>query len=171
MSEAVDNETLGTYGLITKRAGLVDPPTKASSFDQIGEAEVKKVATPPGVGEGTNISAGTHKSVLALDKDKVFGTGAADPCVIVMMILPDGKGYVVFHFYASDDIADTLSNYNWPKGTKAVVVGGNDDNVSRWALAETISYLKRNEISTTGVRTATGLWVDSDGKLIAQVPG
>ena len=81
----------------------------------------------------------------------------------VGLILQEGPKVAVFHFYADDSIKYTLSMYKWGETTKAILFGGNEEDVSRRALHEAVTYLRANKLKLTCVPNTESLYVNTDG--------
>lgn len=102
--------------------------------------------TPSGPGRG--VTGGTHRFIRPNgNPGEWYGTGGAESCTGLLVIMPDGT-IGVFHFYAGDDVFGTLGQYNFPPGSVFVMFGGNQDASSIQTLNDVRLYLDiiRNSI-------------------------
>ena len=158
VSKPIDNKR----ATILERGGLIDPPSKDNILKDVEREEVGKLPKNKAPqGEGTNVVGGTHKFFGPVKPGQYAGSGGAVPCV--GLILQEGPKVALFHFYADDSIKYTLSMYKWGETTKAILFGGNEEDVSRRALQEAVTYLRANKLKLTCVPNTESLYVNTDG--------
>jgi len=121
------------------------------------------LAKNPG-GAGTNILGGDHAFVRSADagKSQYFGTGGAQTCVAA--IIKSDRCAGIFHFSVGDEPFNTLGRYNWPKGSSAVVFGGDNSDGSQALFTDVMEAVERRlKITDVKVYEYDSVWIGSDG--------
>jgi hypothetical protein len=99
----------------------------------------------------------------------MVGTTGARPCICVIVVGPKdaaGKRIIwVYHFNPGDNPRATFKRDKFPKGSHAVIAGGDDnDPASTSTLYDVLASLVLAEAIIDGVYNSPGIWVDSKGK-------
>jgi hypothetical protein len=185
MGPAIANKKLGDSGLMWHTYCSIFPATASSRkmlispINGAGQERNRsvKIAYPSllprgqGTGAGANASGGHHYFFRLPTGDATYyGSGGAAPCVGLLLVSGSGYG-AIFHFYASDDVDETLAQYRFKskwgaQGIKAYVFGGDEDFLSRVNFTQ--AYDRARWIAgaeNTYIVDSTGLLVGKGGKI------
>ena len=135
-------------------------PAKPKIIKKVGEVK----PTNCGIALKPNVRQNEHKVAgLPLVPNSYFGVDGAGPCIGVVVVCP--SQVVAFHFdQGKDDAGATLSQYTWPKGSHAVICGGDNSPVSNDQLIEVINSLANNGIKLDGIVNMKGCYYGPGGK-------
>jgi hypothetical protein len=121
---------------------------------------------------GTAISGGYHQLFQMTNSPtcNIVGTGGSQPCVSVIIQHPGENNCPaggVFHFYPSNDVAATITQYNWPQGSHAVIAGGDNSASSAAAFWDVMGTLNKLNIPFQIVNSSS-IYLAPDGNWYMQ---
>lgn len=91
------------------------------------------------------------------------GTGGCASSIGVIITSPAGTG--VFHFGAMEgEVSSTIGRYAWPRGSHAMICGGDNTTQSNITLQNVIDALAVNGIAIDGITSQSSAWLGSDGR-------
>jgi RHS repeat-associated protein len=156
--------------------GVTRPVQLCDPLNEIPEVDAPNKPQIPG--QGIGVRAGSH---AVYDKKKMrqgsyVGTAGLTPCIGVIIVSPAADGLIfVFHFDGTDNPQATMRKVEnmIPKGSTAIVFGGDNSDGSNKTLRLALSFLlplrgnpliKGKDLKVMQCPT-DGLWVDRDSNL------
>jgi hypothetical protein len=117
---------------------------------------------------GTAIPGGHHQlfQMTTSPSCNIVGTEGSQPCVSVIIQYPGANGCPaggVFHFYPADSVHPTITQYNWPQGSHAVIAGGNNEGGSAGVFTDAMGTLSKLNIPFKIVNSS-GIFLAPNGK-------
>jgi hypothetical protein len=156
-------------GGMSQLFGQILSSNKDTQIERHGDATVtaklppEMTYAPAGAGiPGVGVLGGQHRFFGPLAPGQVAGTAGAHTCIGVIVVAPDGTVFVA-HFTAGDTPKKTM-RYSFPKGSKAIVFGGDNSGPSNSTLASAIAGLKGKGVTIVGISDTDSCWVDATGK-------
>ncbi len=113
----------------------------------------------------TGVAPGRYKVVKNIPPGRYAGTGAASPC-IGLIITDQNKKVYIYHFYNTQSPMTTLESTGvFLNGSHAAIFGGDNSPESNKTLLILMDHLRNNpEIKIDGFSNTEGLYVGADGK-------
>lgn len=137
------------------------PPLKRNATFKMGPLQATEVKGRPTY---TKLTGNVTVTKIQGGKGLILGTNGARDCVGVVAVNEKSGTVWIFHFTATEDPVDTLSRFNFPKGTHAAVCGGNNCWASNETLDEVRTGLKNAGVKVDGHLDRTGVYFDWDNK-------